>query len=323
MPTISVIVPIYNGERTILETIESVQQQTFSDFELIVINDGSTDRTLERLATVKDSRIKVVSYENGGVSVARNHGMAHATGEFISFIDADDLWTPDKLELQLAALQKHPEAGVAYSWTSNMSDEGKSFDIGHSPIFTGNVYPELLVTNFIANGSNLLIRREAIESVGDFDPALSGCADWDFYVRLAARWHFVVVPKLQILYRQSSGSMSSKIETMEKENIFVIEKIFQTAPPELQSLKNQSLAIMYQYLAGMCLARVNNLSEVKQASQKLQMAIRLYPQILLDRLTQRYVIKCLLMQLVTPKLAKSFTRPVSKARNIGDPRLKP
>jgi glycosyltransferase involved in cell wall biosynthesis len=323
MATISVIIPAYNAECTILETIASVQEQTFSDFEVIVINDGSTDRTLERLATVKDSRLKVVSYENGGVSVARNHGMAHATGEFISFIDADDLWTLDKLELQLAALQKHPEAGVAYSWTSNMSDEGKSFDIGHSPIFTGNVYPELLVTNFIANGSNLLIRREAIESVGDFDPALSGCADWDFYVRLAARWHFVVVPKLQILYRQSSGSMSSKIETMEKENIFVIEKIFQTAPPELQSLKNQSLAIMYQYLAGMCLARVNNLSEVKQASQKLQMAVRLYPQILLDRLTQRYVIKCLLMQLVTPKLGKSFTRSVSKARNIGDPRLKP
>jgi glycosyltransferase involved in cell wall biosynthesis len=322
MAIISVIVPAYNAERSIIETIASVQQQTFLDFELIVINDGSTDRTLELLATVKDSRLKVVSYENSGVSVARNHGMAHATGEFISFIDADDLWTPDKLELQLAALQKHPEAGVAYSWTSNMSDEGKSFDFGHLPIFTGNVYPELLVTNFIANGSNLLIRRQAIESVGEFDPALSGCADWDFYVRLAARWHFVVVPKPQILYRQSSGSMSSKIETMEKENIFVIEKIFQTAPPELQSLKKQSLAIMYQYLAGMCLARVNNLSEVKQASQKLQMAVRLYPQILLDRLTQRYVIKCLLMQLVTPKLAKSFTRSVSKARNIADTRLK-
>jgi glycosyltransferase involved in cell wall biosynthesis len=323
MATISVIIPAYNAECTILETIASVQEQTFSDFEVIVINDGSTDRTLERLTTVKDSRLKIFSYENGGVSVARNHGIAHATGEFISFIDADDLWTPDKLELQLAALQKHPEAGVAYSWTSNMSDEKKSFDIGHSPIFIGNVYPELLVTNFIANGSNLLIRRQAIESVGEFDPALSGCADWDFYVRLAARWLFVVVPKPQILYRQSSGSMSSKIETMEKENIFVIEKIFQRAPPELQSLKKQSLAMMYQYLAGICLARVNNLSEVKQASQKLQMAVRLYPQIWLDRLTQRYVIKCLLMQLVTPKLAKSFTRPVSKARNIADPRLKP
>jgi GT2 family glycosyltransferase len=249
--------------------------------------------------------------------------MAHATGEFISFIDADDLWTPDKLELQLAVLQKHPEAGVAYSWTCNMSEKGESFELGQSISYEGNVYPELLLRNFIANGSNLLIHRQAIESVGKFDPALAPCEDWDFYLRLAARWSFVVVPKPQILYRQSSGSASSKIEVMEQATLKVIEKIFQTAPPELQSLKKQSLAIMYQYLAGMCLARVNNLSEVKQASQKLQMAVRLYPQILLDRLTQRYVIKCLLMQLVTPKLAKSFTRSVSKARNISDPRLKP
>jgi hypothetical protein len=110
---------------------------------------------------------------------------------------------------------------------------------------------------------------------------------------------------------------------MEKYHLIVLERAFQSAPPELQSIKNQSLAIMYQYLAGKCLAHVTNVNQVKQATQKLQMAVRLYPQILLDRLTQRYVIKCLLMQLVTPKLAKSFTRPVSKARNIADPRLKP
>jgi glycosyltransferase involved in cell wall biosynthesis len=120
MQTISVVVPAYNAERTILETIASVQQQTFSDFELIVINDGSTDGTLEQLNTVKDPRLKVFSYENGGISVARNRGIAQATGEFIAFLDADDLWTPDKLELQLAALQQHPEVGVAYSWTCFM-----------------------------------------------------------------------------------------------------------------------------------------------------------------------------------------------------------
>lgn len=104
MPTISVIVPAYNAENTILETIGSVQQQTFSDFELIVINDGSNDRTLELLNSLTDSRLKIFSYENAGVGVARNRGISHATGKFIAFLDADDLWTPDKLELQLATL---------------------------------------------------------------------------------------------------------------------------------------------------------------------------------------------------------------------------
>ncbi|MBD0347380.1 MAG: glycosyltransferase family 2 protein, partial [Coleofasciculus sp. Co-bin14] len=87
-PSISVIIPAYNVERTILETIESVQQQTLSDFELIVINDGSTDRTLELLNTVKDPRLKVFSYTNGGLPTARNRGISHATGEFIAFLDA-------------------------------------------------------------------------------------------------------------------------------------------------------------------------------------------------------------------------------------------
>lgn len=322
MPAISVIIPVYNAERTILETIQSVQQQTFSDFELVVINDGSTDRTLELLDTIKDYRLKVFSYSNGGLSVARNRGIALATGEFITFLDADDLWTYDKLELQLRALQQHPEAGVAYSWTCNMSEKGESFFEGKSVLFEGNVYPHLLLTNFIANGSNILIRRQAIESVGEFDPTLAPCADWDFYLRLASRWTFVVVPKPQILYRQSSGSMSSKIEVMQKEALLVLERAFQSAPSELRHLKKHSQANVYRYLTGLCLANANNAEQVKLASQKLQMGIRLYPQILLERIVQRYILKLLIMQVLSPNLAKHFTRPVGRVISVSDPRLK-
>jgi len=322
MSTISIIVPAYNAEQTLLETIASVLQQTFSEFELIVINDGSTDQTLKLLSTVEDPRLKVFSYPNGGLPVARNRGISHAAGEFIAFLDADDLWTPDKLELQLAALQKCPEAGVAYSWTCNMDEKGKSFHAGESVFFEGNVYPQLLLINFIANGSNILIRREAIESVGEFDPTLASCEDWEFYLRLAARWTFVVVPKVQILYRQSSGAMSSKIEVMEKYSLIVIERAFQSASPELQSLKKQSIANTYQYLTGMCLAQVTDTKEVKQVGKKLQMAIRMYPQILLNRRTQRYLLKWLLMRLLSPKIAKYFTRPVGKATAISAPKLK-
>ncbi|PSB30597.1 glycosyltransferase family 2 protein [Stenomitos frigidus] len=322
MPTISIIVPVYNAEHTILETVTSVQNQSFANFELILVDDGSSDDTLKQLNAVNDPRVKVFSYENGGVSVARNRGIAHATGEFIAFLDHDDLWTPDKLELQLIALQQNLEAGVAYSWTCNMSEGGDRFEVGHSPLFTGDVYTELLRSNFIANGSNLLVRRQAVESVGGFDPTLAYCADWDFYLRLAFHWNFVVVPKPQVLYRQTSGSMSSKIDVLEEETLFVIDKMFQSAPSGLQNLKHQSLAIMYQYLAGMYLADITNLYEVQQAGQKLKMAIRLYPNILLSRLTQRYIIKCLIMQLFSPKVTKYFIQLIGVARNIGDPRLK-
>jgi glycosyltransferase involved in cell wall biosynthesis len=283
MPTISVVIPAYNAEHTILETIASVQQQTFADFELIVINDGSTDRTLELLQNVEDERLKIFSYENGGLSVARNRGITHATGEFIAFLDADDLWKPDKLELQLTALQQHSEAGIAYSWTNYVDEQGKLLDTGVHLFFEGDVQAELLVNNFIASGSNPLIRTQAIESVGEFDPTCAGCADWDYWLRLSAKWPFVVVPKHQILYRQSSISMSSKVKLMEEAGFRVVEKAFQAAPPELQALKNRSLAWIYQYSAQQYLQRSsNNIDGINQAGQKLWMAIRLYPKILLE-----------------------------------------
>ncbi|MBD1809591.1 glycosyltransferase [Microcoleus sp. FACHB-SPT15] len=286
MPTVSIITPAYNAERTILETIESVQKQTYSDFELIIIDDGSKDRTVELVQSIKDERLKVFSYENGGVCVARNRGLPHATGEFIAFIDADDLWTPDKLELQLAALREHPEAGVAYSWTYFMYEQEGSVVPGKPVSFEGNVYPKLLVENFLAHGSNPLIRRKAIESVGEFDSTFPHCADWDFYRRLALCWPFVVVRKHQIYYRQSSSSMTSKVEGIERQMLAMFEKAFQTAPSEYQYLKNQSLAWLYEYCTQQYLQYSTDLHGINQAGQKLWKAIRLHPPILLDDYAQ-------------------------------------
>ncbi|MBD2250028.1 glycosyltransferase family 2 protein [Nostoc parmelioides] len=292
MPTISVIIPAYNAERTILETISSVQQQTFSDFELIIINDGSIDRTLELIQNIQDERLKIFSYENGGLPVARNRGIYRAIGEFIAFLDADDLWTPDKLELQLAALQQNPEAGVAYSWTYFMDEQGKSSIPGVSLFFEGNVQANLLVNNFLASGSNPLIRKQAIKSVGEFDSKYTACEDWDYWLRLSATWNFVVVPKHQIFYRQSLTSMSSsKVKNMEDNGLLVIEKTFQSVKPELQYLKNQSLAWIYQYSTQQYLKQnVNNIDAVRHAREKLWQAIRLHPPILLTNYAQNLII---------------------------------
>jgi glycosyltransferase involved in cell wall biosynthesis len=300
MPAISVIIPAYNTQQTILKTIESVQKQTFSDIEIIVINDGSTDKTLEILQSLQDQRLKIFSYENSGLPVARNRGIDRATGEFISFIDADDLWTQDKLELQFAGLQQHPHAGVVYSWTAYFIDGQEEVIFPYAPVFfAGNVYDKLLVSNFIANGSNILVRSKAIKSVGEFEPTLKSCEDWDFYIRLAAKWHFVVVPKHQVLYRQSLNAMTSKVEIMEKEALRVIERAYQAASPEYQSLKNQSLAWMYQYCTQQYLKNSNNFSGVNQAREKLWKAIRLHPQILLGDyapdLIKWWVKKCFLI----------------------------
>ena len=309
-PTISIVIPAYNAESTILETVESVQQQTFSDIEIILINDGSTDRTLELLQKIEDDRLKIFSYENGGLSVARNRGIANATGEFISFIDADDLWTPDKLELQLGALKSNPQAGVAYSWTYYFShDPQKDSYLGNSVNFSGDVFTQLLLKNFMASsGSNPLIRRKAIESVGGFDPALNFCEDWDFYLRLAVDCFFVVVPKYQIFYRQSVNSLSSQVEAMEKGGLLAIEKAYKVAPLKFQHLKNQSLAWLYLYCTQQYLKKnVNNIDAVIQAGRRLWIATRLHPPILFGDygrdLTQWLIKKWILVLLAQGEIA--------------------
>ncbi|BAY80861.1 family 2 glycosyl transferase [Calothrix parasitica NIES-267] len=321
MPKISVVVPAYNSQSTILETIYSVLQQSFSDFELIVIDDGSTDKTLRLLSTVNDARLKVYSYPNGGLPAARNRGIVRATGEFISFIDADDLWTPDKLELQLQALQKNTQAGVAYSWTICMGNDGSSFHPGISETVQGNVYSKLLVGNFIGSGSNVLIRREAIESVGYFDESLKSCEDWDYWMRLAPKWDFVVVSKPQIIYRLSSGAMSSKLDVMEKYQTLVLEKAFASAPPQLHYLKNQGFAYIYLFMTRLCLSRANDIKVVKEASQKLWKAIRFSPKILLSKEAQLLLIKVCILRVISPKIASSILSRAIKVRNVADPRL--
>jgi len=307
MPLISVIIPVYNASETVLETIGSVQRQSLTDFELIVIDDGSTDDTLELLERVGDRRLRVFRYENGGPSAARNRGISHARGEFISFIDADDLWVPDKLELQLAALRRHPKAGVAYSWTAFIDKDGR-FLFAKEPLwFEGNVFPELVVNNFIGSGSNVLMRTQCVESVGRFDSRFSHGEDWDYLLRAAVRWPFVVVPAYQVMYRLSAESRSSTVARMEQGMRAVLESAFGTAPPELQRHKNESLAAVEQYVAFLYLARTP-VPDLRGVGRKLRDAVHLHPRTLFTRKTQHLLWTWLLLQLVPPRLAPRAVR---------------
>ncbi len=248
MPTISVIVPAYNAEKTIQSTINSVLQQTWADFEILVINDGSTDFTLEKVAAIADQRIKVFSQENSGVSASRNRGMSLAQGEYVAFLDADDLWQENKLKEQLEALQNNPQAGVAYSWTDYIDESGNFLHPGEHKTLNGHVYQDILLHNFLENGSNPLIKKAALQEVGDFDESLAYGEDWELWTRLATKYDFVALPRTHILYRMGSNSASSNLIKMERQGLEVIEKMFCDAPSSFGYLKRQSVSNFYQYL---------------------------------------------------------------------------
>lgn len=248
VPLISVIIPAFNSEKTIGETIESVLNQTWKNLELIVINDGSQDSTLDVINSIKDSRLKVFSYPNAGVAASRNRGISQVKGEFISFLDADDLWTTDKLESQLKALQENPQAAVAYSWSDHIDQNNQFIRGGPRYTINGDVYAELLKSNFLANGSNILVRAQALSEVGGFNKAFTPAEDWDMFLRLASRYHFVAVPSPQVLYRITPTSASSNVFKMEAVCLQIIEQQYSQAPKTLQPLKAESLNTLYKYL---------------------------------------------------------------------------
>ncbi|MGB3535687.1 MAG: glycosyltransferase [Microcoleaceae cyanobacterium] len=247
-PLISVIIPVYNGENTIRETIQSVLDQTFSNFELLIINDGSTDNTLEAVSSIEDTRIQVFSYPNAGQGASRNRGLTQARGEYVSFIDADDLWVTDKLADQLTALQLNSEAAVAYSWTDYIDESGQFFSHAPQRFYQGNVFSRLLLSDFIGSGSNPLIRTSAIVELDGFDQSLPPAEDWDMWLRLAARYPFVVVPKAQILYRVSPHSSSFNVLKMEAASLRVIERAITQSPQSIDHLKSVCFANRYKYL---------------------------------------------------------------------------
>lgn len=311
MPKVSVIIPAYNVEKTVLRTVESVFEQTLTDFELIVINDGSTDSTLTKLNEIEDPRMSVFSFENGGLSTARNRGTEKATGEYITFIDADDLWTPDKLALQAEQLDRQPEVGVAYSWTLTMSDDGTEFHPGKSPTFEGDVYGDLLISNFIASGSNIMARREAIAAIGGFDASLNSCEDWDCWLKLAAKWPFAVVPKPQILYRQTSGSMSSQVRVIEEAHLIVHSRAFRQAPQRLQHLEAAGRCRNYQYIAELAVRHAKSWNDIAFSLQRLKMAIQAYPPILLHKKIYVSLIKVFFLATLSPALGQKILRSFS------------
>lgn len=304
MPAISVIIPVFNGEKTLTETIQSVLNQSFKYFELIIINSSSTDLTTDIIARFEDSRLMVFTYPKAGVAVNRNRGFTHACGNFITFLDADDLWTPDKLEAQCKALEKNSQAAVAYSWTNCIDETGKFLRKCSYVTWSGDVYPQLLLDDFIGSGSNVMIRREAFADVGGFDESLSNGQDTDLWLRLAAHYHFVVVPSPQILYRISSQSMSSNVLGLEASNLQIIERSFAEAPESLQYLKPHSIANLYKYLTYKALDAPPGQQKTLTTARFIWQAIKTDPSLLRTPIIYKALLKLGVMAFLDPHQAK-------------------
>lgn len=248
-PKVSVIIPAYNAMAYLPETLESVLNQTFRDFEVLIINDGSTDSITSWASGIEDSRVRLISQENTGLSGARNKGIAESRGEYVALIDSDDLWQSTKLERQVQYLDNHSDIGLVYTWTMLIDSVGKSTGRVLGSELGGNVLDDLLKRNIIDGVSSVVLRRQCFDKVGMFDITLPSMEDWDMWVRIAGFYEFALIPLPLTLYRQHQSNMSKNWKVMEKAFHQVITKSYDAAPAALQSLKPISLGHAYLVLA--------------------------------------------------------------------------
>ncbi|MDS3859213.1 glycosyltransferase family A protein [Thermosynechococcaceae cyanobacterium BACA0444] len=256
LPLVSVIIPAYNAARFVQETLESVLGQTYQNLEVLVVDDGSNDNTvniIEQLAQ-QDSRIILIQQENAGVAAARNAGILQAKGEFIAPVDADDIWYPEKLAKQVVKMLASPAAvGVVYCWSAMIDEKGQftgGYFIGKQ---RGYVLPDLICQFFLGNASVPLIRRSCFETVGLYDQELraqsaQGAEDYDISLRLAEYYQFEVVPEFLVGYRQVPGSMSYSVGTMERSLALLLQSIRQRHPEFPGAIFRWSQAGVYYWL---------------------------------------------------------------------------
>jgi glycosyltransferase involved in cell wall biosynthesis len=276
MALVSVIVPAFNAEDTLSETLDSVRAQTLRDLEIIIVDDGSTDRTAAVAArhAEEDTRVKRLTSANSGVARARNLAIASAEGAYVAPIDADDIWHPRKLELQLARLQASPDAGLAYSWFRRINERGVVIGASPSPVVEGGVFHRHLAANFVSNGSAPLIRREALEAVS-YDPALrdvdaEGCEDYLLQLRIARRWPFACAPGFLVGYRRRSGAMSNNVVRMIRSHIEVFGLMHREAPTSAMPIIRRRLAGFHVELARNRLRRARFVEAARASRRALQ-----------------------------------------------------
>ncbi|MBI3650622.1 MAG: glycosyltransferase family 2 protein [Acidobacteria bacterium] len=224
-PLVSVIMPTYNNALYIGAALDSVLQQTFQDFEIIVIDDGSTDNTAEVLQPYRDA-IRYLKKANGGPSSARNLGIALAQGEFIAFHDSDDTWVADKLALQLDHFAQNPEVGVVFTGSHRYNAKGivdSNIRKGHT-MPTGMIFDKILTDHFIAMPS-VMVRKSCLDHIGLFEEGLIGNEDFNLYLRLARHYAFGFVNKVLVHIRLHEHNLSDNLAQMCEDEIKNLDKI--------------------------------------------------------------------------------------------------
>jgi glycosyltransferase involved in cell wall biosynthesis len=291
MKKVTVIIPAYGVERYIAATIRSVLAQTYCNFELLIVDDGSTDRSLEICRQFTDRRIRILRQPNRGPAAARNLGIRQAVGAYIALLDGDDLWAPEKLEKHVAHLENNPEIGVSFCRSALIDEAGKSLGIYQVITKLNDVTPlDLLCRTPIGNGSVPVIRQEVLQAIryvdqttGEIcyfnpDRQLHPSEDVECWMRIALKtsWKIVGISEALTLYRVNSKGCSAnlwkKLQSWEK----MLAEVRSYGTGQTQQYHAPAMSYQFRHLA----RRAVTLRDGAIAVQMIHRALFTYPQIL-------------------------------------------
>lgn len=274
MPKVSIIVPAYNAEKHIGETIESILAQTFTDFECIIVDDGSTDGTLNEIKKYSDSRIKVIEQQNsGGPAKPRNVGIHHARGEFLCIFDSDDLMAPNKLERSISCMESFSGINFIFTNFSSMNESGgiikENFlfeyetlwkllpcgrDTDSCVVSSATMLRALLIANFIGT-SSVILRKSAVLNKFEFNEDLKNCDDYLFWITFLRSNDAMFLNEILHKYRISSGGISARSYIYRGANIIkallIIKSFFDGGEEKAiisKSLANEYASISYAFI---------------------------------------------------------------------------
>ncbi|HEX3616119.1 MAG TPA: glycosyltransferase [Solirubrobacteraceae bacterium] len=251
-PRVTVVMPAFNVARTITEAMASVLSQTMDDLELLVVDDGSTDETATTALSVQDPRVRVIRRENGGTSAARNTGIEQAQGDWVAFLDADDVWLPRKLEIQLALMAQAPGCLASQGSAYLVDDDLRQLALRHCVPVENPLLTFLRFENLPNAGSSWIVERTLLEKIGGFDTTLPRIEDWEFSIRLARFAQPLCIDEPLALYRYHDGNRSHDIDAHVDAGLVILDRLFAdpTLPAEIRSHRREVYARFYNMLCG-------------------------------------------------------------------------
>ena len=276
-PEVSVIIPCYNAGKFIARTIRSVTGQSYTNWELIIIDDGSGDDSAAIIRPFLDNpKIRYIYQENAGVSNARNHGLAEATGDFICFLDADDLFLPENLLKKAEVLRNKPEIGLVHSDLQRIGMEDELLPGREAGMEGTDLHYAILSWErcVITVPSSIMVRRSIFKETGEWDPEFTTAADQDLMIRIAARYPIARIPEMLTGYRIVPGSMGKQAAVFEKDHLAVYRKAERLQLFQNSRHRKRSFAKLHLIIAGMWWQAGKPFKTVKHLVRSILFSVR-------------------------------------------------